>query len=92
VAYAKVNAADLDFIAETEREAVFRPAGRRSKLEGQTDFPALIALWEQRVEALARAFSAGHAEVAPTLSACKTCRLQGLCRVPAALGEGTSDD
>lgn len=92
VAYAKVNAADLDFIAETEREAVFRPSGRRSKLEGQTDFPALIGLWEQRVEALARAFAAGHAEVAPTLSACKTCRLQGLCRVPAALGEGTSDD
>jgi hypothetical protein len=46
---------------------------------------ALIGVWAQRIENLAADFAAGRAEVAPTEHACKTCRLHGLCRVPAAL-------
>jgi hypothetical protein len=46
---------------------------------------ALIEVWSRRIESLAADFAAGRAEVAPTLRACKTCRLHGLCRVPAAL-------
>jgi hypothetical protein len=48
------------------------------------DFAALIGLWSRRVEALAAQFASGRAEVAPTLQACQTCDLHGLCRVPAA--------
>jgi hypothetical protein len=44
-------------------------------------------VWARRIENLAADFAAGKAAVAPTLRACKTCRLHGLCRVPAALEE-----
>jgi len=42
-------------------------------------------VWSQRIETLAADFAAGRAAVAPTARACKTCRLHGLYRVPAAL-------
>jgi probable DNA repair protein len=87
VAYGRVNAAECGFIAEAERAAIFRPRGRRSPLEGRPDFASLIGVWSQRIESLATDFAAGRAAVAPTLRACKTCHLQGLCRVPAALEE-----
>jgi probable DNA repair protein len=92
VAYAKVNAADLGFVAESGRDGLFRPGAKRSRLEGLADFPALIALWDTRIEKLARDFAAGQAEVAPTAIACKSCRLQGLCRVPAALEDGSGHE
>jgi hypothetical protein len=44
-------------------------------------------VWSQRIESLAADSAAGPTAVAPTLRACKTCHLQGLCRVPAALEE-----
>ncbi len=87
VAYGLVNAGDCSFIAESERQAIFKPRGRRSSLEGEPDFTALLRLWSQRIEKLAADFAAGRAAVAPTPQACMTCRLQGLCRVPAALEE-----
>ncbi len=85
VAYARVNAADSGFIAEAERRDIFKLSARASLLEGMPNFAALIGLWAGRVERLAAAFASGRAEVAPTLKACRTCKLQGLCRVPAAL-------
>jgi probable DNA repair protein len=85
VAYGRVNAADCSFIAETERPAVFKPRGLKSPLEGMPSLAALIDVWSQRIESLAADFAAGRAAVAPTMRACKTCRLHGLCRVPAAL-------
>jgi ATP-dependent helicase/nuclease subunit B len=85
VAYALVNAADCGFVAEAERAAIFKPRGRKSPLEGLTSLAALIEVWSRRIESLAADFAAGRAAVAPTLRACKTCRLHGLCRVPAAL-------
>ena len=48
---------------------------------------ALIEVWSGRIESLAADFAAGGAAVAPTLRACKSCSLQGLCRVPAALDD-----
>jgi len=84
VAYGRVNAADCNFVAETERTAIF-PGRRRSTLEGMASLAALLEVWSQRIEALAADFAAGRAAVAPTARACKTCRLHGLCRVPAAL-------
>jgi ATP-dependent helicase/nuclease subunit B len=87
VAYAKVNAAEPGFVAESERREIFNPRSRSSQLEGMPSFAALVGVWSQRVERIAAEFVSGHAEVAPTMNACKTCDLQGLCRVPAALEE-----
>jgi len=85
VAYGRVNAAECSFIAEAERPALFKPNGRKSPLEGMPTLAALIDVWSQRIENLAADFAAGRAAVAPTVHACKSCRLHGLCRVPAAL-------
>jgi ATP-dependent helicase/nuclease subunit B len=85
VAYGRVNAGECSFIAEAERAAIFKPNGRKSPLEGMPTLAALIDVWALRVDNLAADFAAGRAAVAPTMRACKTCRLHGLCRVPAAL-------
>lgn len=87
VAYGKVSAGDPGFVAEAERGEIFTPSPRKSTLEGLPNFAALVDLWSQRVRRLAEEFAAGRAEVAPTLVACRSCHLQGLCRVPAALEE-----
>jgi ATP-dependent helicase/nuclease subunit B len=86
VAYAKVNAAESGFVAESERRDIF-PRTRRSDLEGMATLAELIPVWSRRIERIAGEFAAGRAEVAPTIEACKSCKLQGLCRVPAALEE-----
>jgi probable DNA repair protein len=85
VAYGRVNAGECSFIAEAERRGIFKPNGRKSPLEGMPTLGALVDVWARRIENLAADFAAGRAAVAPTLRACKTCRLHGLCRVPAAL-------
>jgi ATP-dependent helicase/nuclease subunit B len=85
VAYGRVNAGECSFIAEAERPEIFKPRGQKSPLEGQPSLAALIEVWSLRIEKLAADFAAGRAAVAPTLRACASCRLQGLCRVPAAL-------
>jgi ATP-dependent helicase/nuclease subunit B len=85
VAYGRVNAGECSFIAEAERAAIFKPTGRKSPLEGMPSLAALIGVWALRIENLAADFAAGRAAVAPTVRACKSCRLHGLCRVPAAL-------
>ncbi len=85
VAYGRVNAAECGFVPETDRREVFKPGGRKTSLEGMTSLAQLIDVWSGRIEKLAADFAAGHAAVAPTLRACKHCRLQGLCRIPAAL-------
>jgi hypothetical protein len=87
VAYGRVNAAECDFIAETDRSAVFKPRGQKTSLEGMTSLATLIPVWAARIESLATDFAAGWAAVAPTVKACKRCSLHGLCRVPAALEE-----
>jgi len=86
VAYAKVNAAECGFVAESERGDIF-PRTRRSDLEGMATFAELTQVWSRRIERIAAEFAAGRAEVAPTIKACQSCKLQGLCRVPAALEE-----
>jgi ATP-dependent helicase/nuclease subunit B len=86
VAYAKVNAAECGFVAESERGEIF-PRTRQSDLEGMATFAELIQVWSRRVERIAGEFADGRAEVAPTIKACQSCKLQGLCRVPAALEE-----
>jgi RecB family exonuclease len=85
VAYGHVNAADCSFVAESERRAIFGPRSGITALEGMTSLAALIDVWSLRIEKLAADFAAGRAAVAPTLNACRTCRLHGLCRVPSAL-------
>jgi ATP-dependent helicase/nuclease subunit B len=86
VAYAKVNAAESGFVAESERRDIL-PRTRRSELEGMATLAELMPVWSRRIERIAGEFAAGRAEVAPTVEACKSCKLQGLCRVPAALEE-----
>jgi probable DNA repair protein len=85
VAYGRVDAGDPAFVAEAEREGIFKPRSRRSSLEGRESFAALIGLWARRIDALAAEFAAGHAAVAPLPHACASCHLQGLCRIPSAL-------
>ncbi len=97
VAYGRVNAGECSFVAETERPTIFKPqrSPRRAKtaLEGMSSLEALIEVWSMRIDALAADFAAGWAAVEPTKNACRTCRLQGLCRVPAALDvESAPDD
>ncbi len=92
VAYGRVNAGECSFIAETERPAIFKPGGRKSPLEGMPSLAALIDVWSQRIENIAADFAAGRAAVAPTVQACKSCRLHGLCRVPAALEDPDAVD
>ena len=86
VAYAKVNAAEAGFVVESERRDIF-PRTRATKLEGMPAFADLVEVWSRRLTRIAGDFAAGRAEVAPTLKACKSCDLHGLCRVPAALEE-----
>jgi ATP-dependent helicase/nuclease subunit B len=85
VAYAHVKAGNPGFVAEVARRDVFKPGSRVSTLEAQAGFAQLVGLWSQRIERIAGEFAAGRAEVAPTVKACKSCDLHGLCRVPAAL-------
>jgi hypothetical protein len=54
-------------------------------MEGMPTFGSLIALWSRRIEKLAQEFADGRAAVDPTLHACRSCHLHGLCRVPSAL-------
>jgi RecB family exonuclease len=84
VAYGRVSAAECRFVAESARGDIF-PGIRASRLEGMASFAELVAAWERRVERLAEEFSRGAAQVAPKDTACRYCRLQGLCRVPSTL-------
>lgn len=46
------------------------------------DWPTLLTLWRERVEALAAAFTSGHAAVDPRArNVCEYCHLGALCRV-----------
>jgi hypothetical protein len=49
-------------------------------------------VWSRRIALLADAFATGRAEVAPTPSACRSCSLQGFCRVPTVLQEPDADE
>jgi probable DNA repair protein len=91
VAYGRVNARECGFVAESERSEVFAPGKRPTSLEGRANFAELIGVWSGRIEKLATDFAAGHAEVAPTLSACRSCSLHALCRVPASLDDEEGD-
>jgi probable DNA repair protein len=84
VAYGRVSAAECRFVPESARGDIF-PGVRASRLEGMGSFALLLAAWERRIESLAQEFSRGAAQVAPKDTACRYCRLQGLCRVPSTL-------
>jgi ATP-dependent helicase/nuclease subunit B len=84
VAYGRVSAAECRFVVESARGDIF-PRVKASRLEGMASFAELVAAWERRVESLAEEFARGAAEVAPKDTACRYCRLQGLCRVPSTL-------
>ena len=84
VAYGKINAAECDFIAESERSGVF-PGRRASRMEELGSLAELMDRWSERVERLAHEFREGRAAVDPTSTACRSCHLHGLCRVPSTL-------
>jgi ATP-dependent helicase/nuclease subunit B len=91
VAYGRVNAADPGAELESERANLF-PGKRRTQLEGHPSMAALIDTWSARLGEIARQFADGCAEVAPTELACRSCRLQGFCRIPAALDDEVEDE
>jgi probable DNA repair protein len=84
VAYGKINAAECAFIAEAERGGVF-PEKRASRLEGMGSLDELMGRWSERIDRLAREFRDGRAVVDPLPTACRSCHLHGLCRVPSTL-------
>ena len=84
VAYGRVNAAECLFVPESALDGIF-PNKDATRWESLGSFEELLAVWEQRIERIARDFAGGVARVDPTPSACRTCRLHGLCRVPSAL-------
>lgn len=84
VAYGKINAAECDFIAESERSGVF-PGRRATRMEELGSLAELMDRWSERVERLAHEFREGRAAVDPTSTACRSCHLHGLCRVPSTL-------
>jgi len=84
VAYGRVSASECRFVPESARADIF-PGVRASRLEGMASFAELVAAWERRVESLAEEFARGAAAVSPKDTACRNCRLQGLCRVPSTL-------
>jgi len=90
VAYGRVNAGECGFVAEAERSGIFKPHIRKTSLEGMANLASLMEVWSRRIESLAADFAAGRAAVAPTVSACRSCWLQGLCRVPSALEDAAS--
>jgi RecB family exonuclease len=84
VAYGKINAAECAFVAESERSGIF-PRKRATRLEGLASFAALMDVWAERIERLADEFRRGRAAVDPTPTACRSCHLHGLCRVPSTM-------
>ena len=83
-AYGKINAAECTFIAEAERGGLF-PGKRASRMEGMGSLAELMERWRERIDRLAREFREGRAAVDPLPTACRTCHLHGLCRVPSTL-------
>jgi hypothetical protein len=79
-----VNAAECLFVPESALDGIF-PNKDATRWESLGSFDELLAVWEQRIERIAGDFARGVARVDPTPSACRTCRLHGLCRVPSAL-------
>ncbi len=90
IAYAQINAAACRFVPEAERAGIFEPGRRGTHIEGAANFAELMQWWRGRIESLAGDFRDGRAAVDPTAQACRSCHLQGLCRVGAGLGD--SDD
>jgi probable DNA repair protein len=91
VAYGKINAADCTFVAESERNGVF-PRKRATRLEGSKTLAELLDRWSERIERLAMEFREGRAAVDPIPTACRTCHLHGLCRVPSTMDLSESLD
>ena len=62
-----------------------------SDIKGQEipDWQALLALWQQRLQALADEFCQGIALTTPSPKTCRVCDLKSLCRVrERSLGAG----
>lgn len=91
VAYGKVNAADPGFVYESERERVFSDRQRRWLDGDAPDFATQVERFRTRIAAIAAEFAAGHATVTPTLSACRSCHLHGLCRIAPDFEEGADE-
>jgi probable DNA repair protein len=81
VAYAQVNASECRFVAEAGRDGLLSPAQKRTALEGESDFAALRARCDERLERLATAFARGDAGIDPAPGACARCALPSLCRI-----------
>jgi hypothetical protein len=54
-------------------------------MEGMGSLAELMDRWSERIERLAHEFREGRAAVDPIPTACRSCHLHGLCRVPSTL-------
>jgi hypothetical protein len=54
-------------------------------MEGLASLAQLMDRWSERIERIAHDFRTGRAAVDPIQTACRSCHLQGLCRVPSTM-------
>jgi hypothetical protein len=83
----------LALLTVSARRLRFLGAGRAGSeaardLDEVADWNVRVTRWHAVVNALAAAYVAGDAQVAPLRGACKFCHLKGLCRI----GTGTLDE
>ena len=90
VTYAQVQARTCRFLGFAEREQILPRVGARYA-EADGAMAAELALWSSRIERIAEELRRGAAAVAPTPNACRSCDLQGLCRIASA-GEASDAD
>lgn len=81
VAYARINAVECRFLAETDRRDLFKRGAPATSLENAASLAELKSWWARRLEKLAQDVASGRAVLDPTRTACASCDFAALCRV-----------
>ncbi len=83
VCFARVRSGDTGFEGLSGEPTGIRGISvYQGRDEEAEDWPALLALWRRRIDALAAEFVAGHCQVAPRdAHACDYCDLEAVCRI-----------
>jgi hypothetical protein len=91
VTYAQIQARSCKFTGIADRDGVL-PRVRAGRGESAGGMAAALALWSVRIERIAQELRRGSAQVAPLPAACRSCHLQGFCRISSVGGADGADD
>jgi len=69
------------FVGLSEEEDFASGVDSPKNQRGETDWPGLLAQWQQSLSELADEIGAGRADPTPSIQACRYCALGSLCRV-----------